>query len=636
MLFAKNIALSFGTRDIVHDANFGLREGERVALLGDNGAGKSTLMSILMSRLAPDGGSVTLNKNATLGMLAQEPELDLSKSPRELAASGLQGQRDLLAKHESLCTKAGEDASADVLKELESVTAQIEASGGFDIEHRVDEVISRLNVPVDSEDSQKLSGGERRRLDLARVLLSNPDVLLLDEPTNHLDRGAIRYLAELLKKRTGALMFTSHDRAFVDDVSTTLLELDHGELFTHSPPYDAFVERRLERKMVEGKTLQRRKRLLAREVAWSKTSPKARTTKQNARLERAADLVEEVGAAVKKQRKKTLEVKRAGSARLAKTILEFKKVGLAVPHKSGEGERVLVKDLELILTEGERWGIVGDNGAGKTTLLRAVLGEHPLHAGEIVKGGRTKITVFDQHKADLDVNSRLDEVLAEGDHVHIGEERVHVCTYLERFLFDPKDRARKVATLSGGERNRLWLARLFREDSNCLLLDEPTNDLDVETLSVLEEVLLEHKGVALIVSHDQRFLDRVCTGILGFHEGEVTPVQGDYTQYQKWLDDKERAAAKEAPKDIAVKVVQKKAPKKKVKRSYNEEREYSTIEARIAEAESARDRLQKELESPEVASDASRLTELASALAEQSSLVETLFERWQVLEEIGS
>jgi len=367
--------------------------------------------------------------------------------------------------------------------------------------------------------------------------------------------------------------------------------------------------------------------------------PKARTTKQNARMDRAQELIEEVGQKIEAQRSRDLELLRARSSRLSKTILEFHDVALGVE------ERTLIENFNLICVRGERWGIIGDNGAGKTTLLRAILGEHPLQSGAIKRGLRTKFALFDQHKTmlqnaagpiKLDDDSTLGDVLTEGgDYVAIGEERVHVASYLERYLFRGEDRMRKVGTLSGGEKARLLFARMFRDDANVLLLDEPTNDLDVTTLGVLEEMLVDHTGVVFIVSHDHHFLDRVCTGILSFEKDEkgrdtVVAYQGDYSHFlSRQLD-----AAKTPEPAVKKSVPKKKVASKKNKRSYKAQREYDGIEERVLFAEDKKSGIEAELARPEVASDAARLGELTTQLAEVQSEIDSLYARWQELEEM--
>jgi ATP-binding cassette subfamily F protein uup len=627
VLSAANLHLSFGAREILGDVTFTVNAGERVALMGDNGAGKSTLLKCLAAQQVLDGGEVRPLHNARVVLLGQSPSFDDEDATvRDTARTGLQHLLDDKARYDALLLRAGELSHAEQ-GELSHLQTALEAAGAFDLEHRVDEVLARLNLPRHDQPIRGLSGGERRRLDLARVLLSAPDVLLLDEPTNHLDAGGIRFLVDTLNARPGSLLFVSHDRVFTDAVATRIIELHRGEIFTHPAPTEAYLERRLERQAVEQATLSKKTRMMARELAWLRTGPKARTTKSEARKQRAHALIDEVKDGRQAMKERRLEVQRQKEARLAKTILEFRSVGLSV-----EG-RDLFDGLDLIVVEGERWGIVGENGAGKTTLLRAILGERPVDRGEVKMGPHTKVAVFDQAARSLDDEATLQETLAEGDHVHTTQGRTHVATYLEKWLFDPADRGRKVGTLSGGEKNRLLFAKLLASDANCLLLDEPTNDLDLDTLGVLEEALFERGGVAIIVSHDARFLDRVATGILSFEEGTVRPYQGDYTQ---WDARKPLAREPGFRDEVAKKAPKQEKQKTKTKRSYKEEREYETIEADVLAAEADVERLTAQLEDPAVMSDGGRLMEITEELNLAQGRVEHLYARWQELEEISS
>ena len=594
MIEAHDLHLSFGARTLLAGARLSVKAGERVALMGDNGAGKSTLMKCLADLQVLDDGEVRLRSGARLGLLAQSPSFDDEE-------------------------KRVRDTIADAL-----ILTPLEESRGIDPTHRIDEVISRLNLDALAQSPLKeLSGGERRRTDLARTILGAADVLLLDEPTNHLDRGGIQFLVEHLSGRTGALLFVSHDRAFTDQLCTRIVELNRGVLHGHPAPVAAYLTRRLERETTERSTLHKKARLMVQELAWLRRGPKARTTKSEARIGRAEALIADVQDGRQALKERRLEVQQRKEARLAKTILEFKGVGVALPDG-----RQLFDDLDLIVVEGERWGIVGPNGAGKTSLLNALQGQSTLTVtGEIVVGGRTKFAVFDQLARSLDDDKTLKEVLTDGDYVASGEERVHVVSYLERWLFHPEDKDRKIGTLSGGEKNRLLFARLFASDANAFLLDEPTNDLDAETLGVLEENLASRGGVALIVSHDAQFLDKVATGILSYEDETVVAYQGDYTQ---WF---ERRNAKTT--DVASAARKAKAEKKKTtakKRSYNEEREYAGIEENVLTAEAEVERLSAQLEDPDVQSDGRKLVELTEKLTNATAEVERLYARWQELE----
>jgi len=643
MLSAQDLHFAHpGGKTLLGGVSLTVEAGERVALVGENGAGKSTLLSILAGRLNPDDGKVHRVKNASVGLLAQTPELDPDDTVDDVVRSGLGPLLSRIERHRTICAEleAGLADAAALTEELATLSEEIEQKGGFVVEHRIEEVVSRLSIRNQHARIGDMSGGEKRRVDLARLLLSAPDVLLLDEPTNHLDAEAIRFLAETLKAWSGAVLFVSHDRAFMDDVATRLVELELGELFSHEPPYENFLESRLVRKEIEGRTTHRKERIMAREIAWLRAGVKARTTKQKARIERAESLISDVADGVRKQRERLADIRQGKIDRLGKTILELHDLALE------RGGRRLFEHLELTIVEGERWGIVGENGAGKTSLLRAILGELAPAAGEIVVGKNTRMALLDQHRDALKEGSTIEEVLAaDGDYVFLGDERIHTASYIERFLFEGRDRKRPVATLSGGEQNRLHLAKLFLKGANCLFLDEPTNDLDVTTLGVLEDLLHDLKGVALIVSHDREFLDRVCTGILAFEPGPepdkvaavVLPVQGDYTHYLRTRAERESATAPKAAVVAPSTTPEKqKREKEKTKRSYKEEREYAEIEAVVLEKEMRKEEVEAILADGGVfTTDPEKGRVLTEELATLQAEIEKLYLRWQELEDLG-
>ncbi|MEI6790180.1 MAG: ABC-F family ATP-binding cassette domain-containing protein [Myxococcaceae bacterium] len=565
MLSTTNISLSFGPKLIFNQVSFSLLAGERVALVGQNGAGKSTFLKILAGQLEPDSGSVDIVKRLKIGFLTQEPQLKLDMSVEKALRENFHGE-----------------------------------------DYQIEEVLSRLHIKARSELIKTLSGGERRRVDLARVLLEDPDVFLLDEPTNHLDLEAIKFLVQHFTSTNKPLLFISHDSAFIDEVANRILELDSGKFFAHEASYAQFIENKLIRTDIDGKTLHRKDRLMARELAWLRAGTKARTTKQQARISRAHDLISEVSDEFERTRAKEVEIEQTRNKRLAKTILELKNLSFTP----------LFENLNLIVTNGQRYGILGPNGAGKTTLLSLISGQRIPSSGEIIRGPHTQIVQFDQNRAQLDPNKSLKETLADqGDVVYVGDKPIHIASYLERYLFSPSDQNRKVSTLSGGEQNRLLLAKLLKQGANCLLLDEPTNDLDVTTLGVLEETLHAHEGVAFIVSHDRRFLDKVCTSMLVFEEGKITTYAGNYTTYER-LKEKSPLTPLlqrgESNKTAALA-----QPKKK--RSFKEEHEYQHIQEEILKTEQA-------------------YAELGQTAADYANLehkIKTLYERWEYLESIG-
>ncbi len=618
MLAVRGLKLAHGAKTVLDDAAIVVDDSDRVALVGDNGAGKSTWMKIVAGLVKPDDGLVERGRGQTLSLLSQEPQLDGDKSAREILA----------------------DTGREPWE--------------------IDEALSRLAVAEPDKPVRALSGGQRRRVDLARTLLFNADILLLDEPTNHLDAGAIAWLAERVRAHRGPVVVVSHDRAFLDETCTRVVELSRGKLHAYAPPADnattlthSFVEQKLLRDDIAIKTQHKKERLWLRELAWLRAGTPARTTKQQARIDRAGELedwVENEARALREQ-KRVVGIDGVASKRLGKTILDFQDVALA------RGDKTLFAGLNLIVTRGQRWGVVGDNGAGKTTMLQAILtacghddGQRdPVlpQKGRLVVGDNTHVIVFDQHRRGLDPEATLEETLsAENDHVFVPADgaRLHVSSYLERFLFDGSDRGRRVKTLSGGEQNRLVLAKLFLGDANVLLLDEPTNDLDVTTLGVLEEALLNHPGCAFIVSHDRRFLDRVATGILAFEKpnadqpATVTPVLGDWTHYVRTqserLKQQKLASTTAAATTTAAAAATTKAPPRR-KRSYKEEQEFKSMEETILGRETRRDEVRAALEDPNLfRTDAPKAAKLTDELHALDAEVERLYARWAELSEL--
>ncbi len=619
MLAVRDLRFSHGSRPILDGASQVFDDGDRTALVGDNGAGKSTLLQLLAGSLRADSGTIERGRDQTLAFLSQEPSLDPNATAREV------------------CASTGREP------------------------WEVDEALSRLHIGEPDKPVGALSGGQRRRVDMARVLLQAADILLLDEPTNHLDAQAIAWLVERLRRWRGPVIVVSHDRAFLDEACTRVVELSRGKLSSYAPPQDnaisltmSFIEQKVLRDEVMEKTQHKKERLWLRELAWLRAGTPARTTKQTARIDRAAELqafVETEAAAIR-DKKKTVILEAQQKRRLGKTIIGCEELAL------DRGARRLFSGLSLAVTPGQRWGVVGENGAGKTSFLLAIQTacgvvlppEEQVRpaAGRLVVGDNTHIAVFDQHRSQLDPEATLEETLAaDNDHVFFGEQRLHVSSWLERFLFDGSDRKRRVRTLSGGEQNRLVLAKLFLGDSNVLLLDEPTNDLDVTTLGVLEEALLEHDGCAFIVSHDRRFLDRVATGILAFErpsadaETIVTPVIGDFTHYVRTQSERlasmTKASSTTTPSTTTAAPTSTSAATPAVakrKRSNKEEREFQGMEALILDKESRRETLANKVSDPEVMKDPAAAKAVAEELAALDITIEGLYARWAELSDL--
>jgi ATP-binding cassette subfamily F protein uup len=636
MLNARNLKLSYGNRVILDDVSFSLLPNERIALVGQNGVGKSTVLRLLAGE-PPDSGAIEVNKQTKIGFLKQIPDLDENKTVLDIVRSGMSEHLEAISQHQLLCdelmvTEAGHEREKKI-KKLEELAYKIERQGGFDVDHWVERVLTLIGVKAREQKICSLSGGEKRRVDLARILLSAPDIYLLDEPTNHLDMNAIQFLAESFSKMNAALLFVSHDVRFIDELATRIIELSQGKMFTHNLPFSNYLENKLVRELIDERRLHRKERLVVGELAWLRAGTPARTTKQNARIDRAHELIEQVAKDTDLLRKQRIQIEIGKSQRLGKTIVELEAIG------ANFGKRVLFKDFSLKVTSGKRYGILGPNGCGKTTLLSIIANKIEPSSGHIIYGKNTHVLEFDQQREQLNKDATLKETLADyGDYVHVDGRNLHISLYLEKYLFSAEDANRRVDTLSGGEHNRLLLAKLFRRRANCLLLDEPTNDLDVESLAVLEETLLDYDGVIFTVSHDRKFLDRICNSIIAFEqpglgaESGLVVCPGNYSDYLHLRDLEKERLKQVAEKDKPEKHREKTRVKRR--RSYREEQEFQEIENVIEKLELERADLQKELSSGEVFREdgGKKYLKQLQWLDEE---IEKLYARWQELMDMG-
>ncbi len=641
ILTVQEVDKSFGTRRILAGASFAMDDGERVALVGPNGAGKSTILRMLVAEAsepvyAPDRGLITRRRGLSLEYVPQEPRLDPDATVDTVLREGLRVHAAALARlhtlEEGIASLSGAAMDA-ALEEQAALHRSIEAAGGWDRDHEIHELGAALHLPPADARIGRLSGGERRRVAIARALLAGPELLLLDEPTNHLDASTIDWLGAHLAGRPGALLVVTHDRWFLDRVATRIVELDRGRLYSYEGDYTEYLMRKSERLATESEHEQKRASFVRRELDWIRRGPKARSTKQKARIDRFDAAV----ASKPSQEDRlpgTLALRLPTGGRLGKTILELKHLGQRI------GGRQLFSELTLLMKPGDRIGIVGDNGAGKTTLIRTILGELPPAQGEVILGVNTKIAYLDQGRADLDdTRTVLEEVAGDSDQVLLEDGPVHVRTFLRMMLFDDRFADTPIGTLSGGERNRVQLARLLRRGGNLLILDEPTNDLDLPTLAVLEEALVEFPGCALVVSHDRWFLDRVATAILAFTRrpdgtSDVTLYEGSYSDYLARVLPRDAPAARAAaPKPAAPAAALAPAVAPRAKLSYKETQELSGIEAAIQAAEEDLARREAELADPALYKDrGADVPALTTGLARARGEVERLYARWSELE----
>jgi ATP-binding cassette subfamily F protein uup len=537
------------------DVALTVRSGEKVGLLGANGAGKSTLLRVLAGLESADRGTIERQRGARILYLAQEPELDPDATPREIAEQGLsewhRATRRYAGIAEALAKGPPSEEEAVLLGEQAALAETIEHLGGWSRDHVALEMLAHLGVRDTDRPVGTMSGGERRRVALARLLVSEPELAILDEPTNHLDTETIEWLEKYLAEEfRGAVLVVTHDRYVLDAIADRVLELEGGTLTEFQGGYAEYLEQKAELLAHAERVQRNRMNLLRRERAWLLRGAKARTTKQKARVQRARALLET--EAPREAGRVSFAGLEASATRTGKTILDLEDVALDV------GGRRLIRSLTFRLVSGERAGIVGPNGAGKTSLLRLVAGELSPTSGKVVRGANTAITYFDQSRSALRDDWSVFDNVAEregadrgvADVVRIGDRVLEMRSYLEQFLFDGEKQRQKVGSLSGGERARVALAKALHHGANLLLLDEPTNDLDVSTLGALEELLETWPGCALIVSHDRYFLDRVATSTLAFEgDGVVTRYPGGYESYRSLREQAERARAERAAAD---------------------------------------------------------------------------------------
>jgi ABC transport system ATP-binding/permease protein len=633
LMRAADVSLSFGSRVLFDNIEFVIEAGEHIGLLGVNGCGKSTLIKILAGEQKPDSGLIQMQRNIRMTYLAQEPtfpEGATVQSELEVAVAPL---REAIARHAELSELLGSDSSDKVLEELGSLSEKIERLGGWDTGHEARTLLDKLGVHEWERKVSELSGGQQKRVAIARALLSRPDLLMLDEPTNHLDAETVGWLEETLDNFEGALILVTHDRYFLDGLVERIIEVEPpngpegGGLRSYPGNYESYMEQKLVRIGQAETSEHKRGRWIEQEVAWLRRGPQARRTKSKARIERAQKLLGEKGF----QRPKVAQLQLASAPRLSQTVIEADKISQRF------GDRELFRNVSLIMQPGERIGIVGKNGAGKTTLLRTLLGDLPPSKGTVRLGPKTRIAYFDQTRTELDEEATVAEAVWHDEWVTLGNQKVRLQNYLEDLLFPVSVQRMKVRALSGGERNRLLLAKLFLSGANVLVLDEPTNDLDLVTLNILERLLIEFTGAVLLVTHDRYFLDKVATSIL-FVEGDAPGVPGSVVRYEGNFSMFMKLKAKgpgalPAVVQSAQKVeLPSAAPQKQAARlGFKEQRELDGMEKTIEVAEAKKAQLESELANPAVFSNASKLSELTAALDVATKEVEKFYARWDFL-----
>ena len=633
LLRAADVSLSFGSRTLFHDLTLVVEEDERVGLVGVNGSGKSTLMRILAGELQPDAGELQLRRGARVTFLAQEPRFPPGATVAGELSVAQAPLREALEAHHALAHQLAAlegEAQARAATQLAALADRIESLGGWDTEHHARTLLDRLGVKEWERPVAELSGGVRKRVAIARALLSRPDLLLLDEPTNHLDADTVEWLEDALDALPGSLLLVTHDRYFLDSLVDRVVEIQPGGgLVSYPGNYQAYLEQKLAAEEEAARTEHKRGRWIAQEVAWLRRGPEARRTKSRARIERARRLMAEP----RFRRPRVPELQLAEAPRLGHTVIEARDVAFGWP--AGE----LFRDVSLLVQSGDRVGIVGPNGAGKTTLLRVLLGELPPGRGTVVRGRTVRVAHFDQGRESLDPEQTVYEAASAEEDVELGGRTVALRDYLDDLLFPVPMQRMKVGALSGGERNRLLLARLFLQGANVTVLDEPTNDLDLPTLNVLERLLLGFAGAVLLVTHDRYFLDKVATRILAVEgDGKVVSWPGNFTTYRSLRSQAAAGTGAAVPverRDTPGPVSAPVKPARPTRLGYQAQRELDGMEAAIEAAETRRAAAEAELLRPDVYSDGRRASEAQAALAAASAEVDRLYARWAELTSLG-
>lgn len=629
----RQLSKTFGDRTILDGVTLTIRRGERVGLVGLSGCGKSTLGRVLGGVEANDGGEISIRRGAVVDVLEQEPKFPAGQKVRDAVLGSLVAWTEAKNKYDAvteLLSDASESEMNSLINQQASAGEEVERLGGWERMHEAEAIVDNLGIRDSERLIENLSGGERRRVALARVLVGEPDLAVLDEPTNHLDVATIEWLEDHLRERfRGALLLITHDRYVLDNVATRTLELHDGKLDSYDGGYVKYLEAKSERQAHAERVESNRQNFLRRELEWLRRGPKARGTKQKARIGRAYEALDQDAPI----REMTADL-RAESTRQGKTILELSNLTIE------RDDRLLIDTLNLALSQGDRIGIVGANGIGKTSLLLCIQGLLEPKSGGFKLGTTTKIGVLDQGRAGLDDNDTLREAaVGSRGFIDIGGEQLRVGSYLERFLFDGTAQRKKVGVLSGGERSRVCLAKLLCEKTNLLLLDEPTNDLDVSTLGALEAMLVEYGGSALIVSHDRWFLDRVATSILAFEPGgQVELHRGNYSEYREKIAAQEKAqsahknkAGGSGKKGNKSRAKAEASPAKKL--TFKERKELDGLFERIEAADAEVEAIQAKLADPATYQGGSTDVAVLNASADDArTLASQLTERWEELE----
>ena len=623
----ENICKSYSEKKLIENLSFGINDGEKIGLIGVNGTGKSTLLKIVAGAEEIDSGKITKANRVRIEYLPQSPDYDENATVLEQVFKAESKELNLLGRYQDLLKKLEKEYSDKTNEELIKVQEQIDTMNLWDLENDAKAVLTKLGIDNFDQKVSELSGGQKKRISLASALITPCELLVLDEPTNHLDSDTIDWLEEYLNSRKGSLLMITHDRYFLDRVTNRILELDKGRLFSYEGNYTLFLEKKMERLQLESSMEDKRQNLIRNELKWVKRGARARTTKQKARLQRFDELVNR--EVIKEDEKIDISV---ASSRLGKKIIEIKNIS-----KSFDGKKV-IDDLEYTLARTDRIGIVGKNGLGKSTLINILNGKLQPDSGTVEIGETVKIGCFSQDDSHMDPSMKaIDYIKEESDYITTADgTKITASMMCERFLFNGTLQHTMIEKLSGGERRRLHLLRVLMGAPNVLLLDEPTNDLDIETLSRLEDYLDEFDGVVITVSHDRYFLDRICNKIFAYEgNGRIFIFTGNYSDYAIFREIQGIEFEDDKPEKVVEPKKEKEKPKsdKKTKFSYKEQKEFDSIDSDIEQLEKKIAALE---ESTAVyATDFTKLQEIMNEKAELEKELEYKYERWEYLNELA-
>jgi ATP-binding cassette subfamily F protein uup len=631
----KNASILFGQPPLLDRAEVNIQSGERVCVVGRNGSGKSTLLKVIANEIKLDEGQRIAPSDVLISRLPQDPPQDVSGDIFDYVAEGLDDVAQILKEYHHITSIIGDDPSEKNLSKMQQLQEQLDARNAWQFEQRINNVLTQLQLPAEQKLSE-LSGGWRRKAALARALVSQPDLLLLDEPTNHLDIEMVLWLEKALLNYEGAIVFISHDRAFIRKLATRIIDIDRGQVKSYPGDYKTYLAQKAHDLDVEETQNKEFDKKLAKEEVWIRQGIKARRTRNEGRVRALKKLRDEYKSRRNVTGNATIQRNTGGQS--GKRIFETEHLSFSIADK------LLVKDLDLLITRGEKLALIGGNGCGKSTLIKLLLGELEANSGDIFRGTNLEVAYFDQHRSTLELDKPVIDVIADGKReVSFNGSTRHVIGYLQDYLFSADRVNAPVSTLSGGEKNRLMLAKLMLKPSNLLVLDEPTNDLDVETLELLESLLVEYEGTVLLVSHDREFVDNVVTSSLVFEgNGRINQFVGGYSDMKRWYDEKE--AQSKAQVDERPKVEQKQSPseankpsvnKPVNKLSYKDKRELESLPKEIENMEEKLEAFQQDVNSAEffqkdqeyVQAELQKLSELEEKLSHA-------YERWDELESL--